>query len=202
MPLFLTISLWRSPVASSQVPRDRYELDGSERKPCYRQTSYLPPAVTAPPQEVFVLGSNGVSRLEKTTATQGMLLHFVSEPTHKPWQRRHRFLARSQQQTRLNINNTSESVSYCRVFFGFHHPNQGNYGTITCVRVCEWRDGVALNSQGKNLKSSRLILSEAFRISTLYFISICEKRCHTAFASSYLLQLMFNSIQFNSIQLY
>lgn len=49
------------------------------------------------------------------------------------------------------------------------------------------------NSQGGNLKSLRLILSEAFGISTLYLISLCEKRCHTAFTSSYLLQLMFNS---------
>lgn len=92
-------------------------------------------------------------------------------------------------------------MSYCCVFSSFHQPDQGNYGTVAgyvCLCVCR---GVvfALNSSGKNLKSLRLILSEAFRISTLYFISIYEKSCHTAFASSYLLQLMFNSIQFNFI---
>lgn len=94
------------------------------------------------------------------------------------------------------INNTSESVSRCCcVFSGFQHPNHGPI--VGCM--CVGGGGFALNSPGKNLKSSRLILSEAFRISTLYFISICEKRCHTAFASSYLLQLMFNSILYNFI---
>lgn len=81
----------------------------------------------------------------------------------------------------------------------FTGPDQANYATITGVCVCVTTSGCALNSPGRNLKSLQLILSEAFRISTLYFISVFEKRCHTAFASSYLLQLMFNSIQFNFI---
>lgn len=63
-------------------PANIHEHDCSKRKPCHRQTPYLPPAVTALPQEVFVLGPNSVSCLERTTATQGMLLHFRSKPTH------------------------------------------------------------------------------------------------------------------------
>jgi len=45
----------------------------------------------------------------------------------------------------------------------------------------------------KKLQSARLILSEPFRINTLYFISIHEKRCHTAVASPNLSRLMFYS---------
>lgn len=68
----------------ARPPADRYELDISKKRRLrYKQTSYLPPVVTAQPREVLVLGPNSVSRLEgKTTATQSVLLHFCSEPTH------------------------------------------------------------------------------------------------------------------------
>lgn len=107
--------------------------------------------------------------------------HFCSAPKHNA-DREGTVFAWSEQQSGLNINKTFESVSYCSVLFSFHQPSQLQHNCGWCVFVfvsssvlVPWTP----RRGGGNLKSFWLILSEAFRISTLYHDSICEKRCHT-----------------------
>lgn len=60
--------------------------------------------------------------------------HFCSAPKHNA-DREGTVFARSEQQSRLNINKTFESVSYYSVLFSFHQPSQLQQYCGWCVFV-------------------------------------------------------------------